>query len=162
MTEPAWQATLFNVDRPKPALPQLRQVDEAKLGQIAFLYTATELGNATGIKFGATMEDAKKWCTSPVSRGSLHGTKWAYFWTSALNYCRYHFGDLDTYGGDGLYLDLRGLRDNGLWDERLAAAGVTKIPLAELGHLVASCGVTVEMDPAGAYLGAAKPVGAAA
>lgn len=161
MNEPAWQDTLFDVTRPEPTPLPLHQVDEARLSQIAFLYTATELGNATGIKFGATLEDAKKWCTSPVSRGSLHGTRWAYFWTSALNYCRYHSGDLDTYGGSGLYLDLRGLRDNGLWDERLAAAGVKKIPLAELGALVAACAVTVEMDPAVAYLGAAKPVGAA-
>ena len=52
----------------------------------AFLYTSTETGKASGIHFMMTLNDARKFCESPVSQGCTHGIRWAYFWTSVRNY----------------------------------------------------------------------------
>lgn len=117
-------------------------VDWERLERVALLYTATALGNATGIHFAATIEDAQRWCSSPVSRGVMHGTEWAYFWTSAANYVRHHQGDGEAYGG-ATWIDMSGHVDNGDWDERIAAAGVNKIGLPELVEILRESGVHV-------------------
>ena len=97
-------------------------VDIEGLSNFAFLFTATEKGTNSGVKFMATVEDAKKWCSSEESKGILHGTKWAYFWTS---------------------VSISGLIDNGAWDEKIAASGCKKIGLNEFKAVLTPYGVEV-------------------
>ena len=118
------------------------------LDEFAFLYTATEKGNSTGIKFMASRADAMRWCSDPASRGVLLGTAWAYFWTSVPNFLRHHCGDADTYGdASKLILDLSRLTDNGEWDERIAAAGCRMIKLDEIAGILEPLGVEVIGSP---------------
>lgn len=138
------QGTLFDFE-PAATLTQSPDggVDWERLDGLAFLYTATETGTATGIRFAATVADAQAWCSSQVSAGRMHGTRWAYMWTSASNYIRHHSGDGDTYATGRPRIDLRGCTDDGTWDERIAAAGVTNIDLRDLPALLRECGVEV-------------------
>ncbi|WRS29644.1 hypothetical protein U6G28_08965 [Actinomycetaceae bacterium MB13-C1-2] len=135
----------------KPKEKEAAPVDEEALQDLAFLYTATERGNSTGIRFAASREDARKWCDSPQSRGYLHGTRWAYFFTSAWNYVRHYRGDADTYKGYGYQLDIRGERDNGTWDERIESTGCKIVRLEELPDLLEPLGVRVFHDPIALY-----------
>lgn len=129
------------VEAPKPVGPDWDSLDD-----LAFLYTATRAGNSTGIRFAASLDDAMRWCSSPVSQGVLHGTPWAYFWTSASNFIRKYSGDDSSY--DVKYqLDLSGCSDSGEWDARLVDAGVRKIPLWCLPSLVGAFGVPVVNAP---------------
>ena len=105
----------------------------AALDEIAFLYTASEKGNCSGIRFALSTEEACAWCSSDVSRGVLHGTQWLYFWTKASAYVRQF----------GTTIDLRKAFDNGQWDDRLAALGLTKIGLDDLPKLLDPHGVKV-------------------
>lgn len=102
------------------------------LEAVALMYTSTELGNSSGIRFALSIEDAHTWCSSSVSRGSLHGTKWAYFWTSAWNYCCEQHEHT---------LDLTGMVDSGEWDERIVDAGCKKISLIELPPILEPLGI---------------------
>lgn len=120
--------TLF--DPPDPVVAD-DGIDWEGLEDVALLYTATDRGNHSGIKFAASREDAQAWCESAVSRGNIHGTDWAYFWTSAATFLRAFPPPLV----------LTGLVDNGEWDERIAAAGVRKIALDELADQLTPLGV---------------------
>ena len=95
----------------------------------AFLYTATEKGNATDIHFMMTLDDAKKWCSLDVSRGNFHGTKWAYFFTTVENFFFCHWGGhaADTF---------KRWRDNGLWDQKISDAGLRKIGFDDAERLL--------------------------
>lgn len=77
----------------------------------------------------------------------MHGHQWAYFYTSAENYVRYHSGSMDAYGDRPLTLDMRGCTDNGKWDKRIAATGCKKIPLEHIPALMERHGVTVLNAP---------------
>ncbi|MFT3877157.1 MAG: hypothetical protein QM708_12150 [Propioniciclava sp.] len=135
-----------------------RRVDEAGLRRVAFCYTVTAAGTATGIRFGATVEDAMRWCSSPLSRGVLHGTEWIYCWTSAWNYVRHYRGDSGAYDtGHAYLLDIRGLRDNGLWDDRIASTGCKLFRLEDLPGLLRPMGVEVLADPCSFYTAARRP-----
>ena len=112
-------------------------VDVDGLDEIAFLYTATEAGNNSGIRFAMSRDDACAWCESDLSRGVLHGTRWAYLWTSALNF----FSRYDYIGGAAF--DISKFADNGQWDERIASLGLTKIGFDEFPALFAPLGITV-------------------
>ena len=118
--------TLF--DLPGSATPAPTVVtpiaDWAALESLAFLYTATALGNNSGIRFMLTVPDAKVWCSSPESRGIGRGAEWAYFWTSVANWLRNYQGDGDAYGAHRYEVDVSKLEDNGEWDDKIAAAGV--------------------------------------
>lgn len=62
------QKTLFDEieieeKREEEAKQQIK--NEEELDKWAFLYTATATGNNSGIHFMMTLEDAKKWCSSP-------------------------------------------------------------------------------------------------
>lgn len=135
--------SLLSEDENRPFRKQAANgnADEKALASWAFLYTATDHGNATGIKFMAPISDAMRWCSSPKSRGMMHGAHWAYFFTSALNFVRYHRGDSTTYGEYPYVLDLNRLEDNGEWDERIAAEGVRMIKLDEIPRILEPLGV---------------------
>lgn len=122
------------VERPVLARPVL---DLDALDAYAFLYTATEAGNATGIRFMATRDHAQAWCESETSQGVLHGTAWAYFWTSVPNYLRrWAFDDIETFT-----LDLSDVVDNGEWDDRIAATGCVKLGRPEIARILTAAGV---------------------
>lgn len=136
------QATLFDTADTDLASTghsgeQLAGVDRDALNNLAFLYTASEKGGSSGIRFAATIEDAQKWCSSPTSRGP----QWAYFWTSAANYINCHWDIKDA------RLDLKGFTDSGEWDEKIAATGCKKIALWELPSVLAKAGVEVLNAP---------------
>lgn len=113
--------------------------NENGLRQLAFLYTASEKHNNSGIRFALSVEEAMVWCESEISRGVLHGTQWAYFWTSAWNY-------LMRYNSDGMVIDITGLEDNGQWDARIASLGLRKISLTEFPAVLGALGVEVKND----------------
>ncbi len=116
-----------------------RWTPPAGLDDIALLYTGTETGQCSGVRFAASVSDAQVWCSSDVSRGrGPYGTEWAYFWTRASRF-------LTIFPPP---LDLTGYVDSSEWDERIAAAGVHKIDLADLPDLLAPYGVEVVGAPA--------------
>lgn len=99
----------------------------------AFLFTATEKGNSTDVHFMMTIEDAQKWCSLPISKGVLHGTRWAYFYTSVENFFNCHWGGhaADT---------LADWHDNGKWDEKIKEAGLTKFGWAKSFKMLLDAG----------------------
>lgn len=120
-------------------MPLAERYDIEAAARWAFLYTATERGNASGIHFAATIDDAMKWCESDVSRGTMHGKRWAYFWTSAATFIEHKA----EYSGYRPRLVISNLTDNGQWDERIAAAGVRKVSLSEFKALFSPMGIEV-------------------
>lgn len=129
MSQPVLFDTPQSAVRRAPAKPPL----DAGLDDWALLYTATELGNHSGIRFALSVPDAMIWCDSDVSRGILSGTRWAYFWTRASTFL-------------GVYpppLDIRGLVDSGEWDQRIADLGLTKWPLPDFPRLFGPLGIEV-------------------
>jgi hypothetical protein len=84
-----------------------------------------------------SVEDARAWCSSDVSRGNMHGTQWAYFWTTALNFCECYWTN------DEPVFDFSKDVDSGDWDQRIADLGLHKIGFKELGELLGPMGVTV-------------------
>jgi len=139
----AVQLTLTGIFESAPIeRPAARSVDLAALENYALLYTATETGNKSGIRFMMTLDDARRWCSSPDSAGTMYGTSWAYFYTTVARFLNRDMSyevELDE-------LDLRGQIDNGQWDERIAAAGCVKIALAEIPSVLEPLGVTVLVD----------------
>lgn len=137
--EPVLQLALFDgasreavrEETPKPS------VLPAALDDLAFLYTGTEKGNNSGIRFAMTRSDAMAWCGSDISRGVLHGTAWAYFWTSARNFIDCHWGLHKP------KLDIRKLIDNGQWDARIASLGLRKIGFSQFREVFEPMGVEV-------------------
>ena len=115
----------------KPTLAETTDLEG--LERVAFLYTGTELGNCPGIRFAASVADAMLWCESPVSQGVLHGTRWVYFWTTARRFLEQFPPPLDI----DCYVD------SGDWDERIAAAGVTKIGFEDFARVFLPLGVAV-------------------
>lgn len=132
-------------DTPELVAPGL---DTEALSQWAFLYTCTEKGTSTGVKFMATVPDAQAWCSSPLSRGQMHGTRWMYCWTSVLNYSRHHSGDADVYGQPTrLRVDLTGCTDDGTWDERITSTGCRMVKLDEIADVLGPLGIEVVGRP---------------
>lgn len=100
-----WQSAgyLFDMDefRPKETKKE-RRIAEARAAapdDIALVYTATRGGKATAGHYFMCLDDAKKFCSHPKSKGVLHGNEWAFFWTSLKNYLG-NFLDLTEYGID--------------------------------------------------------------
>ena len=117
----------------KPAEPTYH----VRLQHLAFCYTATEKGNNSGIRFMMSLDDAQTWCESPISQGTLHGTRWAYFWTTVRSFISCHWGPKDQ------RVNITGLTDNGTWDARIASLGLQKIGLTQFCDVLPPLGVTV-------------------
>lgn len=107
------------------------------LQDYAFLYTGTEKGNHSGIRFMMSTADAMTWCQSPLSRGVLHGAEWAYFWTSVRSFVSCYWC------AQSPEIDLSKESDNGQWDAKMAQVGVRKIELDEIKSILAPLGVRV-------------------
>lgn len=137
------QAELFAANEvPVPPKPDPHAgTDMESLKGLAILYTATELGNNSGIRFMMTVEDAMRWCDSPASQGVLHGTAWAYFWTSLANYVNCYWM------GEEPIIDLRNALDDGSWDKRIEEAGCKKISVWEFSKVLNPLGVKVINEP---------------
>ena len=132
-----YQASLFDLMEAPRAVPEVKGINRDALARYALLYTATEKGNHTDPHFMMTVEDAMAWCESSISRGNMHGTNWAYFWTSVLNF-------IDCYWmGREPVMDISGVTDNGQWDERIASLGLRKISVNEFAQVLEPLGVTV-------------------
>ena len=116
-------------------------VNMKALHDLAVLYTATEAGNNSGIRFMMTVSDAMKWCELPVSKGVLHGTQWAYFWTRVSSFSTCYWLNEEP------CIDLHGSADDGSWDKRIADAGCTKISLWEFSRVLNPLGVQVVNEP---------------
>lgn len=139
------QLSLFD-DPPEP-LPKT-QGHDSELKQLAFLYTATECGNNSGIRFMMSISDAQIFCEHPKSSGVLHGTHWAYFFTSVYNYLHAH----DDYGDNvhgaarihGYELNLKGVADDkGTFDHLIEELGLKKINISEFSKVLGTLGVRV-------------------
>ena len=121
---------------------------EEILKTYAFLYTATEKGNNSGIRFMMSIEEAEIFCSSPKSRGVLHGTHWAYFFTSVYNYIHAH----DCYGEKihpqsrikEKYINLKGAADDkGNYDWLISELGLNKINISEIPAIMKTVGISV-------------------
>lgn len=123
------------VEMPKPEEPWC---DWAALEEYAFLYTASESGNNSGIRFMMTTTEAQAWCSDAISRGMLHGTRWAYFYTTVSKFISCHWGTKEP------KVVIADLVDNGQWDDRIAAVGLTKISLSDFARVLTPFGVKVE------------------
>lgn len=129
-------------DTPLPQKPDPHAgVNMAALHELAILYTATEAGNNSGIRFMMTVDDAMKWCENNVSRGVLHGTQWAYFWTRVSNFVTCYWLN------DEPCIDLSSARDDGSWDARIEAAGCKKISVWEFSKVLNPLGVQIVNEP---------------
>lgn len=112
------------------------EVDLEALRKFAFLYTVTETGRHSGIRFMMTVEDAMAWCDSPISKGVIMGAEWMYCWTAVSTYVG-AYSCTET-------IDLGKEHDNGSWDERIASLGLIKIGLDKIGAVLSPFGVKVE------------------
>ena len=120
-----------------------KREDLPPLSEWAFLYTSTEKGNNSGIHFMLTKADAVKWCSSPVSRGCLCGTYWAYFWTTVENFAFCHWGGNHSTNPQSGVVDLRKLCDNGKWDAEIKRLGLTKFDKVCIYHILYKYGIEV-------------------
>lgn len=111
------------------------------LEKLAILYTATEKGNNSGIRFMMSIEDALQWCASPISKGVLHGTEWAYFWTKVSCFITCYWLNEEP------CIDLRDASDNGSWDRRIADMGLKKISVWEFSRVLGPLGVSIVNEP---------------
>lgn len=128
--------TLFDFEPPVvPAEDPV--IDWIAAENIALLYTATERGNNSGIRFAMSIDDARAWCSHPTSAGVLHGTRWAYFFTSVATFVRCHWGPKNP------RIVTKGIVDNGQWDDRIAALGLQKIGVSDFGKVLGPIGIEV-------------------
>jgi len=113
-------------------------VNGKTLADYAFLYTCTEKGNNSDIHFMMPIEDAMKWCSSNLSKGSMMGVKWAYFFTSVKNFvgCYWNLAENSI-------IDLRKHQDNGKWDDKIMSLGLKKFNYDEMANILKPFGITV-------------------
>jgi len=137
------QFGLFDAEEtPIPPKPNPHAgVNMAALHDLAILYTATEAGNNSGIRFMMPVEDAMKWCDSPVSRGVLHGTQWAYFFTRLSNFITCYWLNEEP------CIDLNHAFDDRSWDERIESLGLKKISVWDFSKVLNPLGVQVVNEP---------------
>lgn len=109
------------------------------LSDLAFCYTAGRSGHNSGIRFMMSREDAMTWCSSDVSHGVLHGSPWAYMWTSVENYCFCHWGQLK-----GVLIDMHRLEDNGQWDDKILALNLKKYDRTAIQQILGCFGIEVK------------------
>lgn len=114
------------------------------LSDLALLYTATERGSNSGIRFMMSLSDAQAWCDSKESRGRHYDTEWAYFYSTVRNFIACHWGPKAP------TIDVSKVVDSGEWDARIASAGLRKINVAEFRDVLTPLGVTV-MDKKGTW-----------
>ena len=127
--------TLFDIPGTRDV--RTHPIDREALREIALLYTASEKGNNSGVRFAMSVADACIWCSSDLSKGVLHGTHWAYFWTSALNF-------VECYWGTGTPIfDFSQETDNRQWDERIASLGLRKFSFSDMPAMFEPLGVTI-------------------
>lgn len=130
-----------------PQEDTLKTIDnEEPLKNIAFLYTATECGNNSGIRFMMNINDAMKFCEHPKSQGVLHGTHWAFFFTSVYNFLHSH----DDYGDKShansrikkYSINLKGcIEDKGTYDWLIDELGIKKINVSDIPKVLLKYGV---------------------
>lgn len=137
------QLDLFG-NEPRHRNEKAERIDAARDAapeNIALLYTCTACGNSTGGHFFMEIDDAKKFCDDDRSRGVLHGTPWAFFWTSLKNYCG-NYWDLTLHG-----VDFSKFCDNGTRDKLCDEIGVHPLnPLRVFDELERG-GISVKRPP---------------
>lgn len=149
MQEQAGQLDLFaglGMDAPKRIDAKEKRIQDARENApegIALVYTATEKGNSTDPHFFMSIDDAMKLCSDERSKGVLHGTRWAFFWTSLKNYCG-NYWDLTLNG-----LDLSKFYDNGSRDALLDELGIRKMDFHEVVGLLERNGIKVKTPAMG-------------
>jgi hypothetical protein len=121
---------------------------DEQLKQLAFLYTCSFKGGASGIRFMLSIEDAKKLCSDPRSKGVSHGSCWAYFFTTVYSYVHKD----DTYAdmvnplarstGNRIEIVAKGA-DDGSFDEILKDLGCEKIAIKDIPEALRWLGVDV-------------------
>lgn len=141
---------LFDLDEIKPAKSKKEQrIENARAlapKNIALVYTATKCGKASCGHFFMTIDDAKKFCSSPKSKGVMHGNEWAFFWTSLENYLG-NFLDLTEHG-----IDFTAFCDNGSRDDLLQELSIDPYEPWDVCAVLEARGFKVKYPP---YLGQA-------
>jgi hypothetical protein len=87
-----------------------------------------------------SLDDARAWCDSPLSRGSAHQTEWAFFYTSVANFISCYWR------GEDPEIDLSGCVDDGRYDEAIRSLGLKKIHLVEIRNVLRPYGVGIVGD----------------
>lgn len=135
------QLSLFGADDVERVDPKAKRIEDAYNAapdDVALLYTATECGNATGGHFFMTIDDAKKFCSDERSSGVLHGTRWAFIWTSLKNYVG-NYWDLTLHG-----VDFTKFSDNGSRDALCDAIGVHPLDPLKVFRDLEAAGIRVK------------------
>ncbi|MDR1439963.1 MAG: hypothetical protein LBJ10_08130 [Clostridiales bacterium] len=83
-------------------------------GDPAYVYVATKRG-AGRVIWKTTVADARRICALDESHGKIHGSEWAYFWTTAANF--------EAQGGK-LGEKKRSQKDDGRFDKLFAELGI--------------------------------------
>lgn len=142
-----WQQAgyLFNMDELRPAEDKKeKRIANARAAapeDIALVYTATRHGKATAGHYFMSIADAKKFCSSPKSKGIIHGNEWAFFWTSLKNYLG-NFLDLTEHG-----IDFSGFCDDGSRDALLEELGILPLNSDEVFNDLERRGFKVKYPP---------------
>jgi hypothetical protein len=136
------------MDEPEIEYTEQTQGTDEKLKSLAFLYTSTEKGNNSGIRFMMSLDDAETFCSDKRTQGVLHGTRWAYFFTSVYNFLHAH----DCYGDNAHssarvhkgYLNLKGCtEDKGTFDHIIEDLRLKKINISEFGKTLEPLGIEI-------------------
>lgn len=136
------QLMLFD-EPPLPKHPS-KPSGEQVLRSLAVLYTATEKGNSTGPRYIMTVEDAMKFCSDPRSGGAVHGTRWAFFWSSLYNYANCYWMRSEEDDGPQ-YIDLTSLYDDGRFDWLIKELGIAPVSLEKLKDLETNYDVAIDL-----------------
>ncbi len=99
---------------------------EAAPEDVALVYTATRAGKATAGHFFMCVDDAKRFCSHPKTKGVIHGNEWAFFFTTLKNYLG-NYLDL-TEGG----IDFTNFCDNGSRNDVLRELGIMPLKPSEV------------------------------
>lgn len=106
------------------------EIDWAGLLMYAFLFTTSKDAGASSPRFMMSVDDAKTWCSSELSKGSES----MYMWTSAAG----HFARNPP------PFDLSGCEDNGSYDDSISSLGLIKIPCTDFAVFLPSYGIKIK------------------
>lgn len=116
---------LFDLDEISGKTLKERRIEKARAAapaDIALVYTATRAGKATAGHYFMRMDDARKFCSCPKTKGVMYGNEWAFFFffffTSLKNYLG-NFLDLTEHG-----IDFTGFCDNGSGNDLCVKLGI--------------------------------------
>jgi hypothetical protein len=102
---------------------------------ICLLYSCGQSGKTSIPRVMMSKSNAETWCGSDLSKGTLHGHRWMYMFTSLANYVG-HYG-----------LGEREIKivDDGRFDKRFEKAGVRKFSQNQIKRIADKYGLRIRV-----------------